>query len=114
MAVDEHGELGPVLKADGKTEIVENMRAKRAAAVEAARDAQTIEAKAAKNADRIAEVEKRLAAARKSVAHGEKLLANLEDPQKAQLIRHAALKRIARYEQELEVLTKPRKGRRAA
>lgn len=114
VTVEENGELGPVLKADGETEIVEDMAAKRAAAVEAARDAKTIEAKAAKNADRIAEVEKRLAAARKSVAHGDKLLANLEDPQKAQYIRHAALKRITRYEQELEALTKPRKSRRAA
>lgn len=113
VGVEENGELGPVLKADGKTEIVENMRAKRAAAVAAARDAQTIEAKASKNAERIAEVEKRIAAARKSVAHGDKLLANLEDPQKAQLIRHAALKRIARYEAELEALTRPRKRRAA-
>lgn len=114
VSVDENGELGPVLKADGKTEIVEDMAAKRAAAVEAARDAKTIEAKAAMNADRIAEVEKRLAAARKSVAHGEKLLDEKVDPQKAQYIRHAALKRIARYEQELEALTSPRKSRRAA
>lgn len=114
VTVEENGELGPVLKADGETEIVEDMAAKRAAAVEAARDAKTIEAKAAMNADRIAEVEKRLAAARKSVAHGEKLLDEKVDPQKAQYIRHAALKRITRYEQELEALTKPRKGRRAA
>lgn len=114
VAVDENGELGPVLKADGKTEIVENMRAKRAAAVEAARDAKTLEAKAAKNVDRIADLEKRISAARKSVAHGDKLLAEKVDPQKAQLIRHAALKRITRYEQELEALTTLRKTRRAA
>lgn len=102
--IEENGELGPILKEDGKTEIVDDMAAKRREAIEAARAAELDDARSRK---RIEDLEVRIAAARKSVAFGDKLLAKQpEEAQRAQFIRHSNLKRITRYEQELEVLTR--------
>ncbi|MDO5619280.1 hypothetical protein [Kocuria sp.] len=95
--IEENGELGPVLMARPSKKVTDMTDARRKKIVDARA------ADLPDTGERISEIEKRISAARKSIAYANSLP---DDDDRAFFIRKTAERRITRYEQEVAALQK--------